>query len=73
MSDFKNEKFKKLAEKRVNEAIKKLQLIGNLANTRNYSYTDSQVKQIFSALDTEIRELKAKFNTNTKEQKFKFK
>ena len=39
----KAEKFKALAEKRVNNAIKQLQLIGNLSNTSSYEYTDEQV------------------------------
>lgn len=38
-------KFKELAEKRVNNAIKNIQLIGNLSNTRAYSYTEEDVKK----------------------------
>ena len=53
--------FERLAEKRVNEAIKKLRLIGNLANKRNYEYTDQHVKKIIVALEVEFGILKSKF------------
>lgn len=67
-------KFEELAERRINEAIKKLQLIGNLANKSNYSYTDAHVNQIFRAIDGEVRNLKAKFQGKTdRENVFKFK
>jgi hypothetical protein len=53
--------FERLAERRVNEVIKKMRLIGNLANRSNYSYTDKHAKQIIDALENEIKFLKAKF------------
>jgi hypothetical protein len=57
----KMENFERLAEKRVNEAIKKLRLIGNLANRRNYEYTDKHTKKIIMTLEAELRDLRAKF------------
>ena len=42
-------KFKKLAEKRVNNAIKQLKLVGILSNKNNYTYTDEQAKRIFAS------------------------
>lgn len=53
--------FERLAERRVNEAMKKMRLIGNLANKRNYEYTDKHAKKIVDALEAELRILKAKF------------
>lgn len=53
--------FERLAEKRVNDAIKKLRLIGNLANRRNYEYTDQHVKKLIVALEAEFGILKSKF------------
>ena len=50
----KQKKFRELAEKRVNNAIKNIQLIGNLSNTSAYSYTDEEVKKIFKALKDEF-------------------
>jgi FKBP-type peptidyl-prolyl cis-trans isomerase (trigger factor) len=57
----KAEKFKELAEKRVTRAIKEFRLIGNLANRKNYEYTDEHVKKIMSALRTELRHLSQRF------------
>lgn len=57
----KREKFVELAEKRVNNAIKQLQLIGNLSNTGNYEFSESDYQKIFRAIDSEVREMKRKF------------
>ena len=57
----KREKFIELAEKRVNRAIKDIQLIGNLSNKNNYQYSDSDIELIVKALENEIREMKIKF------------
>ncbi|MCE4048982.1 hypothetical protein LXM54_10850 [Bacillus sp. Au-Bac7] len=68
------EKFEELGEKRMNEAIKKIRLIGNLANRNNYDYTDEHAKEIFRTLETEIQILKTKFRRNEhSEISFKFK
>lgn len=59
-----NEKFKNLAEKRVNNAIKQIRLVSNLSNKNSYSYEDKQVSRIFSALQTELDTAKAKFKAS---------
>ena len=59
--DDKREKFERLAEKRVSDAIKKMRLIGNLANKHNYDYTDDHIKQITETLDNELKVLKSRF------------
>ena len=38
-----DDKFKILAEKRVNNAIKQIRLVSNLSNKNSYSYEDNQV------------------------------
>ena len=67
----KREKFKDLAEKRVNNALKNIQLIGNLSNTSAYEYDDEDVKKIFRALKDEIGLAEAKFRSNGKNNNFK--
>lgn len=62
----KKEKFKRLAEKRVNKAIAMLRLIGNLSNVTIYEYNDKEVKKITDALSSEVSNIKAKFRTKTK-------
>lgn len=54
-------KFVKLAEARVNRAIKDLQLIGNLSNRSAYQYDDDDVKKMFRALQRELDAAKARF------------
>jgi translation initiation factor 6 (eIF-6) len=57
----KSEKFKVLAEKRVNRTIKDIRLIGNLSNRNNYSYTEQEAAKICAILESEIKLLKTKF------------
>lgn len=57
----KREKFVSLAEKRVNRAIKDIQLIGNLSNKNNYQYSDDDIEIIVKALEFEIKEMKSRF------------
>ena len=63
MSVENNNKFKKLANARVNKAIKLIKLIGNLSNKSHYSYSKKQSKQIIDALQQEINFIKNKFNS----------
>ncbi len=68
----KNERFKRLAEKRVNKLIKQMELLGNLSNKNNYSYTSEEVDAICEALRMELLTTKAKFrNANRKTPAFK--
>ena len=70
----KREKFERLAEKRTNEAVKKISLIGNLSNKNNYDYSEEHVKQIIDVLEAEIKSVKDKFKVaNETQQKFKLK
>jgi mitochondrial fission protein ELM1 len=57
----KSAKFIELANKRVNRALKDLALVGNLANRRNYAYSEDQAKKIVKALQLGIDQVKASF------------
>lgn len=67
--DEKREKFVKFAEKRVNNAMKAISLIGNLANKNNYRYDKSDVEKILKALRSEIADLEARFKTQRSVEK----
>ena len=54
-------KFVQLANKRVSNALKAIQLIGNLSNKSNYDYTESDAQKIFKALQDELNASKKKF------------
>jgi len=66
----KKERFNKIAENRTNKILEMLRLLGNCSNTSNYSYTDEEVKRIFSTIESEIKEQKAKFERKDKKKKF---
>lgn len=57
----KREKFQKIATNRTNKVLDTLRLIGNCANTSNYSYSEEDVKKIFTAIENELRIQKSKF------------
>lgn len=67
----KRKKFKELAEKRVNNAMKNIQLIGNLSNTRAYEYDEDDVKKIFKTLKEQINLAESKFKSKGKNIDFK--
>jgi hypothetical protein len=62
------EKFLRLATKRVNSALKAIQLIGNLSNRSNYDYADEEVQKIFKALQDELNTARKKFQLAQKRQ-----
>jgi hypothetical protein len=63
------ERFKRIASRRVQEILDKLRLLGNCANKGNYYYTEDQVKKIFSAVDDEWRKVKNEFNKGKSKNK----
>ena len=69
----KRERFVRLAEARVEKAIRALRVIGNLANRNNYEYTDRDVQKIHNALVAELANLKAQFRTSGGEEAVRFK
>jgi hypothetical protein len=58
----KRDRFKKLAEYRTNEVLKRLKVLGNCSNRSAYEYTEEDISKIFSEIERKIRETKAKFS-----------
>jgi len=69
----KRAKFVELANKRVNRALKDIQLIGNLANRQNYDFDDDQVRKIVRALQQELDVVKQSFQLSEDLSKRNFK
>lgn len=67
--DEKEQKFIRIAEKRVNDLLQKFRLVGNLADKRNYRYSDEQARLIIKVVEDEVRALKAKFQTTSDQNK----
>ena len=63
-------RFKRVAEKRVNRILENLRLLSNCSNKRMYSWSDDQLKKIWSVIDKEFKECKASFE-NKKKDAFK--
>jgi hypothetical protein len=53
--------FVRIANRRVPQAIKALELIGNLSNRSNYAYTENDVKAIMNQLKTALNEVELQF------------
>jgi len=58
----KDERFKNVASRRVQNILNQMRLLRNCANKNNYYYTDEQVRKIFSAVDDEWKKVKSEFN-----------
>jgi len=71
VNESKEEKFKRLAGKRVNVALQRIGLIGNLANP-SYSYSQEQAEKIIAALTASVAEVEGKFQKILDRNKEKF-
>jgi len=57
------QKFARIAERRANETIRMLRLLGNLADRGNYDYSESQATLLLNTIDLETRALRMKFKS----------
>ena len=57
----KHEKFKRLANKRLKNAVQNIRLIGNLANTNNYKFSEIEYRTMFNLLEDELKLSKMRF------------
>lgn len=62
----KAQKFARLAPPRVQNAIDKIRLIGNVSNKGQYEYTPEQVAKIQAALDGAVKEAMSGFAPDAK-------
>lgn len=56
-------KFKELATKRTNKALRSIEGIGALSNRNSYTYDDAQVQKVFAALDSAVTAAKKAFES----------
>ena len=62
MTESRADRFRRVAEARVNKIIKMIRLLGNCSGKSAYQYDPGQVEQIFSALQTELDEARQRFH-----------
>jgi hypothetical protein len=70
-AESKHDKFKRLANQRVANALKKIELIGNLSSS-GYEYSQEEVDKVFSALQQTLDSTKNRFSKSKKEETVKF-
>ena len=58
------ENFVRLAESRTNKVIRDIELLSNLSNRSNYSYTDDDVKKIFGAIKKKLALAQTRFSVD---------
>ena len=61
-AESKNERFRRLAESRGNRLIREITLLGNLANRKNYSYSEKEVERLFAPIENELRGVRKLFS-----------
>ena len=67
MQETKEDRFRRVAEKRVNRVLESLRVLSNCSNRRMYGWTDEQLKRIWLTIDKELRSCKQAFeNKNIK-------
>ncbi len=57
----KEEKFKRVAENRLNRVLSDMNLIANLSNRKHYTYSVEEVEELFQAYEDKGKEIKRYF------------
>lgn len=60
------ENFVRLAESRTNKILKDMDLLSNLSNRTNYTYTEGDVRKIFDALSKKLKDTEKRFDVAIK-------
>ncbi|HUW71982.1 MAG TPA: hypothetical protein VMV66_02250 [Candidatus Humimicrobiaceae bacterium] len=62
-------RFKRVAQRRTENILNSLRVLGNCSNKSSYQYTDEDVVKIFRAIEEQLRITKMKFRSSRR-QKF---
>ena len=69
-SSIRRDRFKRLAEYRTNEVLRRIKVLGNCSNKSAYDYTEEEINKIFLVIEKQLKETKGKFSFS-KSDKFK--
>lgn len=72
MNETKREKFIRIAENRMNNVLKGIELLSNLSNKSVYDYDKKDIDKMLKALNNAINNFENSFGINEKSNKFKF-
>ena len=67
-NETKQERFVRVAEKRVNRILENLRLLSNCSNRRMYSWEEDQIRKIWNVIDKEVKECKQAFGNTSSYQ-----
>lgn len=59
------EKFIRIAEKRMSRIFSQMNLIANLSSKKHYSYTDNEIKELFQGYENKGNEIKGFFEPSS--------
>lgn len=66
MEETRRQRFKRLANRRVNKVLNQLRVLGNLANKSYYDYNKNDISKMFRVIDAQLKAVKGKFHINPK-------
>lgn len=69
MDNPKRERFLRVAPARTDKILNLIRLLGNCANTSNYSYTNDEISKIFNSIRKELDIQEAKFHDSSGKRK----
>lgn len=67
-SETKEQRFKRIAEKRVQRVLDSLRSLSQASNKRMYQWNDQQMKKIWDAIDEELKRCKESFENTEREE-----
>ena len=62
----KRERFVRLANRRTNEVLERLRILGGCSNRRMYEYNEQDVGKMFRAIEGELKRVKQLFSEDRK-------
>jgi hypothetical protein len=62
------ERFRRIAEKRVQRVLDSIKSLSQCSNKRMYNWSDSQLKKIWAVIDKEMKICKSSFEQPEKEE-----
>ena len=70
MDAVKNENFKRISAKRLSKLSENFRLLGNLANTAYYEYSEEDIEKLFAEIGGMFADLRQSFEEKTNHKKF---
>ena len=62
----KHDRFKRVATKRVNDILSKIDTLSNLSNKSAYNYTEDDISKMYRAIELKLKESKLSFKIQKK-------